>query len=171
MDMVVLIFGAALIGATMHIAIGVGERVLVARVALRKQRKRCVDGVPHGGARTADCRNASDASAANRHGARRRRCACNRLVAMAVIGMRSPPPIHYPARRESVSAALWQARGATGGMLSASSVHLLPARGNLAAHASESKLGGFNARFAVSTAYQTQLKLLSDSQRVGFKAL
>ena len=48
MDMVVLIFGAALIGATMHIAIGVGERVLVARVALRKQRKRCADGVAHG---------------------------------------------------------------------------------------------------------------------------
>jgi hypothetical protein len=50
-------------------------------------------------------------------------------------------------------------------------VHLLATRGNLAGHASESKLGGFNAWFAVSTAYQTQLKLLSDSQRVGFKAL
>ncbi len=103
MDMVVLIFGAALIGATMHIAIGVGERVLVARVALRKQRKRCADGVAHGGDKMADCRNVSDASAANRHCSRRRRWACNRLLAMVVIGMRSPPPIHYAARRKSVS--------------------------------------------------------------------
>ena len=38
-------FGGVFIGATMHIAIGVGERVLVARVVLRKQRKRCADGV------------------------------------------------------------------------------------------------------------------------------
>ena len=49
MDTAVLMFGAALIGATMHIAIGVWERVLVARVALRKKRKRCADDVARGG--------------------------------------------------------------------------------------------------------------------------
>jgi hypothetical protein len=64
-------------------------------------------------------------------------------VAMAVIDMRSPPPIHYPARRESVSAALWQARGFTRGLLPPFRRCLLPTRGNLAAPASKSKAWGF----------------------------
>lgn len=62
------------------------------------------------GRQTTDCRNVGDAPAANPRCAHRRRCTGNRLMALAVIGMRSRPPIHYPARRKSVSAALWQAR-------------------------------------------------------------
>lgn len=46
--------GAALIGAIKHIEMGLRERVFVARVALRKQRKRCADGVVRGSDKTAD---------------------------------------------------------------------------------------------------------------------
>ena len=49
--------------------------------------------------------------------------------------------------------------------------HLLPTREKQATHAPESKLGGFNARFAVSTAYQMQLQLISVSTQDRFKAL
>ncbi len=41
--------------------------------------------------------------------------------------------------------------------------YLLPAAGNQAALMHKPKLGGFNAWFAVSTAYQTQLPILSTS--------
>lgn len=46
-------FGAALIGAIKHIEMGLRERVFVARVALRKQTKRCADGVARGGDKAA----------------------------------------------------------------------------------------------------------------------
>ena len=51
----------------------------------------------------------------------------------------------------------------------AAALHLLPARRNQAALGPRSKLGGFNAQFAVSTAYQTQLQLLSLSHEVILK--
>ena len=163
-------FGGVLIRAIKHIALGLRERVLVAHVSLRKQRKHCADGVARGGDKAAGCQDVGDAPAANPRCAHRRRCAGIGLVAMVVIGMRSPPPIHYPSRRKSVSAALWQAR-ATRGTLPASALHVLPARGNQASLEPRSKLGGFDARFAVSTAYQTQLQLLSVSHQPRFQAI
>jgi hypothetical protein len=57
------------------------------------------------------------------------------------------------------------------GTLPACCLHLFPTRENQASLVPKSKLGGFNARFAVSTAYQTQLQLLSVSHEVRFKAL
>ncbi len=134
-------FGAAHIGATMHIAIGVWERVLVERVALRKQRKRCADGVARGCKKAAGCQHIFNAPAENLSCVPRRRCAGIGLVAMVVIGMRSPPPIQYIATRKSVSAALRQARASTQGWLLPSRQHLLPARGNLAAPGPNPSLG------------------------------
>jgi len=56
-------------------------------------------------ARRCRARPSAGASAAGPRCAHRRRCAGIGLVAMAVTGMQSSPPIHYPARRGSASAA------------------------------------------------------------------
>jgi hypothetical protein len=58
-------FGGVLIRAIKHIALGLRERVLVAHVSLRKQRKHCADGVARGGDKAAGCQDVGDAPAAN----------------------------------------------------------------------------------------------------------
>jgi len=97
---------------------------------------------------------------------------------MAVIGMRNPPAVDYPAQRKSGSSAKRSQSADAVAQCVAKlrcSRAMAPGRPrtreNQASLVPKSKLGGFNARFAVSTAYQTQLQLLSVSHEVRFKAL
>jgi len=156
---------------TMHTATGVGERVLVARVALRKHRNRCADGVARRRDKAADYRNVGNASAANPRRAHRRRCTGNRLMATAVIGMRSPPPIHHPAKRKFVSPLCGKRAGPPMERCQFSRCACFPPVRTRLRPASESKLGGFSNRFAVPIAYQTQMQLLSVSHQVRLKAI